>query len=505
MNTPYVPPPWTAAARCRCDRRSPLRRNEESPQAVIGTATAGCRRPRLSWLAIAALLAGCATAPDSRPPVVETPAAWSVAAPGQRPVELTTWWTAWGDPGLNELVELALAGNPDLDAASARLRQARAARAVAVSAGGPSLDASSALRRSHSAGSTREGVTVGGSDSDSFQAGVDASWEADLFGRVRSGVEAAEADVQAAVEAQAAVRVSLVAEVARTHVDIRVLRERLRITRENLDAQTRTRDIIARRTRAGLQSGLDEANADSQLASTAAQIPRLESSLRQTQNALAALCGQLPGALDARLAARAEASPPLPAPPSAGIPSDLPRRRPDIRRAEQAIRAAAARVGATAADFYPRLRLGASAGVQNTDSDDPFSPLREFWSVGPSATWSLYDRGRTRASVDVQEALREQALIDYRKTVLTAWREVEDALSSASRERERRVALEQAVTASRRAAGLADKLYAAGQTDFLNVLIARRAQLAAEEALAQNTSDLASSLASLYKALGGGW
>jgi outer membrane protein TolC len=181
------------------------------------------------------------------------------------------------------------------------------------------------------------------------------------------------------------------------------------------------------------------------------------------------------------------------------------RRRPDIRRAEQTIRAASARVGAAEADFFPRFRIGASAGVQNTDDGKFFDPLREFWSLGPSATWSLYNRGATRAGVEVQEALREQAMLDYRRTVLTALREVEDAMTTESRERARRVELEKADAASRRALELAEKLYQAGQVDYLQVLIARRTQLGSEEALSQNTADIASALAALYKALGGGW
>ena len=468
----------------------------------------GLLRLRAAVTALGAMLTllwACAVGPEFQKPQPELPAEWAGASEAvQTPAAhqdaaLAAWWALFGDMTLEDLANRALAANLDLRQAQARLRQARAARGVAAGGLGPAVEASGAQRYSRSAAAGTSDST-----SDQYQAGFDASWEIDLFGGRRRAVEAADADLQAAVEAHRDARVSLIAEVARSYINLRTLQQQIAITRQNLGAQQHTAELTRQRFEGGFASGLDVANAQAQVATTAAQLPSLESDVRQAIHSLSVLLGAAPGMLTAELSPVG----PIPAAPPgvpAGVPSDLLRRRADIRSAEARIHAATARIGVATAELFPTFTLSGSLGYRSTDFTSWFDWANRFWSLGPSVRWRLFETGRIRAGVELQKALQEQEVIAYQQIVLNALQEVENALIAAVREQDRRESLLAAVAANRRAVRLAEMLYTEGQTDFLNVLQAQRSLYAAEEALAQSSRNVSIQLVALYKALGGGW
>ncbi len=466
----------------------------------------------LALLASASLLAGCMVGPDYVKPGTRVPAAWAGPAPSgpaspvgaSRPAtqpasaekDLAQWWTAFGDATLTSLVARAVESNLDLRLAEARIRQARAARVAAISGLGPTLNGTSNYTR---------GQTGRAPITNQYQVGFDAGWELDIFGGTRRGVEAAEADLRLAVEDRRDVLVTLSAEVASNYVALRAYQQRLVIARRNLQAQQHSAEITRKKRAGGLVvSGLDVANAEAQVASTTAAIPMLEMAARQTIYSLGVL-------LDLEPAALAEQLSPAGAIPAAkltvplGVPSDLLRRRPDIRRAEADIHAATARIGVAVADLYPRVTISGSLGFRASDLRDWFNPLSRFWSFGPGVSWSLFNTGANLANIDIRKALADQTILAYRKTVLTAMQEVENALIASAKEQERRKALVDAVAANRKAVELSTDLYSQGQTDFLNVLNAQRSLYATEDALGDSEAAMSTDLIALYKALGGGW
>lgn len=456
---------------------------------------------------------GCAVGPDFRKPQVSMPGEW-VEGPSTLKPDLSQeggiarWWDLFQDPVLSSLVERALGSNLDLKLAEARIAQARAARAAAIGSLGPQVEGSAAFRR------TRTPVTLptgpGGGEktkglvSDHYEAGFDSAWELDLFGGRRRGLEASQADLLAAVENRRDVLVSLAAEVAREYLELRTLQERILVAKKNLDAQRRTAEITRKRFEAGFASGLDVANARAQAATTEAQIPVLQASERQRVYALGLLLGHEPGALLKELS-RPAGLPHAPPAVPVGLPSELLRRRPDIRKAEAELHAATARVGVAVAELFPKFTITGSLSFQASDAASWFNWVNRIWSFGPGMSWRLFETGRVRAEIAQREALQEQALISYKQTVLEALKEVEDALVAAAREEEHRRALLEAVEANRKAVDLALKLYIEGQTDFLNVLQAQRALYASEDELIQSLRTSCVQLVALYKALGGGW
>jgi multidrug efflux system outer membrane protein len=453
------------------------------------------------------MITGCAVGPDFHRPKMPVPPGWAgpTAKPVQQPPaagkrELADWWTLFQDPTLTSLIDRAVASNLDLKLAEARIREARAAKGVAAGGLGPSLDASGSYQRRHSSADNGTGSSSG----DQYQAGFDAGWEIDIFGGRRRNLEAADADLQAAVETRRDVLVSLTAEVARNYINLRAFQQQIVITQKNLAAQRHSAKLTRQRFEGGFVSGLDVANADAQSATTAAQIPLLESSVQQAIYSLSVLLGEPPAALAAELSPTAtipNAPPEVPA----GVPSELLRRRPDIRRAEAQIHAATARIGVAAAELFPKFTIAGSAGYQSGNFSSWFDWANRFWSFGPSMSWRLFEGGSIRAGVELQKALQEQEVITYRQTVLSALQEVENALIASSKEQAHRKALVTAVTANRKALALAETLYTEGQTDFLNVLQAQGALYATEDALVQSTSTVSTNLVALYKALGGGW
>jgi NodT family efflux transporter outer membrane factor (OMF) lipoprotein len=434
------------------------------------------------------------------------PAGWNNApreVTTNSPVQLAAWWKTFNDSRLDSLIERALQANNDLKAAAARVRTARALRGAAVADLLPTVGASASLttaRRSQNALS----FPVRLLDTDTYQAGFDATWEIDVFGGKRRALRAATADLQTIEEDQRAVLVSLLAEVARNYVEFRGTQRRLAIARENLAAQQQVLDITQIRSDKGLASELDVAQAKSVLASTRAQVPSLETALKQSSHRLSVLLGEQPGSLEDELAADT----PIPAPPPevpAGLPSDLLRRRPDVRRSERQLAAATARIGVATAELFPKFFLTGSGGYQSLDSENLISPASKFWSAGPSVRWRLLEYPRLRALIKAQTAQQEQVLAQFNQTVLVALEDVENALVAYGKEKERYQSLRESTEASRRALELANQLYAKGLGEFLNVLVAERTLYQAEDALVQSRRTMTQNVVALYKALGGGW
>ncbi len=455
-------------------------------------------------LAVSLVASGCAVGPDYKSPETRVPDRWSAPAasvPADDPAPLARWWTGFRDPELTSLIERAFQANLDLKLAQTRIRQARASLTAAGGGLGPTASATGAFQRGQSPQSS--GKTAG-PVTNQYQTGFDAGWEIDLFGGLRRGREAAAANLQAAVETRRNVFVTLASEVARNYIALRTGQRRIALARATLEAQRRSAELTRTKARGGFSSGLDAAGADSAAAATAAQIPALETAVRQTIHNLGVLLGREPAALLQELSPEAAVPAAPPAIP-AGIPSDLLRRRPDIRAAEAGIHAATARIGVATADLFPKLTLSGAVGTQAANTGSLFQQASRFWSFGPSADWQIFSMGRTQANIELQKAAREETFVAYQQTVLAALQEVEDALTAAAGEESRRAALVQAEASSRKAVELSTALYTEGQTDFLNVLEAQRSLYSAQDALAQSAGALATDVVALYKALGGGW
>jgi outer membrane protein, multidrug efflux system len=477
------------------------------------------QRPAAGLLLLVGIM-GCTVGPNFRMPDMRLPATWSEVPQNgvtTQPLHMAQWWKTFNDPGLDALIERAVQSNLDLRLAQARMRESRALRGVAAADLWPTIDVSGSYarnRRSENVSAAQGGpangspasggAAFGKLEQDLFQSGFDASWEVDLFGGVRRSIEAADADLAASVEDLRDVLVTLLAEVARNYVEVRGFQRRITIAQDNIRSQQETLELTQARFDAGLTSQLDVVQAASQLATTQAQVPTLETSLKQGIHRLSVLLGQAPGVLLSEVS-QAAPIPPGPLEVPVGLPSDLLRRRPDVRRAERQVAAATARVGVAVADLFPKLSLTGSLGLQsNLLADLPLGSSR-FWSIGPTLSWPLFDAGRIRANIQVQNAREEQRLTQYAQAVLTSLEDVENALVAYSREQTRRNRLAEAVAANRRAVELANELYTRGLGDFLNVLESQRSLFSSQSDLVQSEATVSSNVVALYKALGGGW
>jgi len=470
-------------------------------------------RRRVRWSVLAVIVSlylmavtGCLVGPDYKPPQTQVPSSWTETATAQPPAhpyqDLVHWWTTFNDPMLSLLVDRAIQSNLDLKLAQARIRQARAARNVTAAGLGPTVNAGGSYTRSGSAVETPGGTE--NNTSNLYRTGLDSAWEIDIFGGVRRSIEAADASLQAAVEDRRDVLVTLAAEVGLNYTDLRSFQQQIAIAQQNLKAQRHTAEITRQRYQAGFVGALDVANAEAQVATTASQIPLLESFARQSIYSLSILLGREPSALLEELTPVAD----IPAAPPAapvGVPADLLRRRPDIRRAEAQIHAATAQIGVATADLFPKFALSGSIGYQSNQFSSWVDWVNRFWSFGPSASWEIFASGAIRANIELQKAVQEQTLIAYQQTVLAALQDVENALVASTKEAQRREALAAAVDSNRKAVQYSLQLYTQGQIDFLNVLDAQRSLYVSELALVQSTHDISTDLVALYKALGGGW
>ena len=461
---------------------------------------------RLSLMLPFALLAACALGPDYARPAVELPAAYSETA-GWAPVDVAApaapageWWQAYGDATLADLVPRIALANQDLAAAFARQRQAEAALGVARAGLWPTVGVDLQVTRSRGAQNRGNAVTAR-SDSAATLARLagSASWELDLWGRVRRGVEQAEANHAASAADLAATELSLRADLVSTYLALRVSEAERRLLDARVLALVRARDITRNRYRAGVAPKLDLSQAETQLASLRAQAVDLAQQQATLRHALATLVGVVPGALEL---AASEAPPNVPAAPPA-VPATLLQRRPDIAAAERRMAAANAAIGVAVAAWYPTLSLGASAGFQHSNVIDLVSLPFNFWSVGPALAGTLFDGGLRRGQSERARAAYDETVATYRQTVLVAMREVEDQLATLGVLAEETRHAEDAVASAREAESLALNQYKAGTVDYLTVVSAQTAALDAERTLLGLRGRRLAASVELFKALGG--
>jgi NodT family efflux transporter outer membrane factor (OMF) lipoprotein len=455
-------------------------------------------------------IAGCTVGPDYHRPLTNAPKQWSdtmAAGETDRSTSIATWWKGFGDKKLDSLVARALASNLDLRMAEARVREARAQLGVTQSDLWPTVDANGSYSRQRL--STNEPLVNAlpsgtALENDVYQSGFDASWELDVFGGTRRAVEGARANVVAAVFSQKDVQVTLVSEVARNYVEARSYQSRLAIAIDNIKAQQETVALAHRRFDHGLTTKLDVEQAATVLAQTQAQVPALENGLAVSIHRLGVLLGQDPGSLQKELSAAG----PIPTTPPVvpvGLPSDLLLRRPDIRIAERQLAAANARIGVATADLFPKFSLTGNAGLESVSASDWFTAGSRYWSVGPTVQWRIFDAGRIRSNIRVQNARQEEALANYENTVLRGFEDVENALVGYAKEKARNISLREAVATSQSTLDLARQQYADGIATFINVLDAERSLYQAQDDLVQSDQRVTQNLIAVYKALGGGW
>lgn len=414
----------------------------------------------------------------------------------------TLWWRGFNDEKLNQLIELAIMGNYDLRIATANLREARALRSEARFDLYPTMTSQASYTRERL--STRVPPVSSDRDINLYDAGFDATWEIDFFGRVRRSVEASTAEVRAAEANRQDVVVSILAEVARNYFELRGAQNQLEVARRNAENQKQTLDLTIALLEGGRGTELDTSRARAQLNSTLATIPPLETIIKRTIYRLSVLTGQQPAALESEL------SKPLPLPNlpnlvALGSPKELLRRRSDIRVAEHNLAAATARIGVATADLFPRITLIGSIALEADSFAGLFKGGSNMFFFGPQIFWAAFDLGRVRARIKAAGARAEAALAQYEQTILLALEETENALVDFSRQQERRNFLRESAQASERAMELAQLRYRYGVADFLTVLDAERTLLQAQDQLAQSETNTATALIAVYKALGGGW
>lgn len=455
---------------------------------------------------LALLLSGCVVGPNYRAPLIEAPPAWHTETPGgvqkqtADAVYLSVWWKSLNDPILSRLVEEAAVNNLDLKQAQARLRESRARRGVTATDRFPTVKANVSNIRNRSSAEIGTGSSR---SSETISAQLDASLEVDLFGGKKRALEADSATLEASQENERDVQVSLLAEVVLTYIEIRTYQAQINNTRTTIASLEESSQLAGWQNQAGLVSQLDVEQARLNLEQTRAQIPTLLNKLEQSRNNLALLLGRPQGTVPELLNVM-----PIPAAPveiAVGVPAETMRQRPDIRRAERQLAAATAQVGKAEAARYPTLSISGTIGLQASSLGTLLNPTAFIYSLANNAVMTIFDGGRLKQQVEIQNALQEQALITYQSTVRSALRDVENALIAYAEEQNRRRFLVDAVTAAQSTASLATSQYAAGLVDYSTVLDSQRSLLSVQDQQIQSEAAVTSNLARLYKTLGGGW
>lgn len=456
-------------------------------------------------------LAGCAVGPDFQRPAAALPDRWSVSAvqasngrdsrsPDAR------WWKVFNDAELSSLAERAAAANLDVKTATTRWMQARAARRMTGADTEPSVGVSASYQ--HARSSQKGLLDISGlngkKDYNVWQPGLDASWELDLWGRVRREIESADASVEASAELRRGVLLSVLAETVRDYIQLRGVQAQQAIIRHNLDIARHSLRLTQIRFADGVATHLETAEASAEVSAIEAQLPVLENEHARFVNALSYLLGEPPRALENELQAIAPI-PPVPPSVPLGLPSELAERRPDIREAEARLHAATADVGVAVGDFYPRITLSANLGLQAMHLGDLDSWSSRMFGVGPALTVPIFEGGRLKGLLALRKAQQQEAMIGFQRTVLEAWHDVDDAMSDYGTRQQRHEKLAETVDQDRIALDNAERRYVAGASDFLQVLTMQRDLLAAQQAMVASSTDVSVSLVGLYKALGGGW
>ena len=427
------------------------------------------------------------------------------------------WWSVFDDPVLNGLVEEASRQNLGLQGAGLRILEARAQLGIATGNLYPQTQQLNATAATVGGSSNAANSSGGDLSYKDLTASLDAAWELDFWGKFRRGIESADARYLATIADYDDIMVTLTAEVARTYILIRTLEERIRLAEENVATQRRSLEIAENRFEGGLVTELDVQQARSLLANTWALLPRFKVDLQRTQHALSVLLGTPPTDLAAKLEVPGKGAgiPEVPTKVAVGIPADLLRRRPDIRRAELQAAAQSARIGVAKADLLPHFALIGSIGLRTSDSSltrtggstlgDLVSSDSVTYFAGPSLSWDLLNYGRIRNEVRVQDARFQQTIVNYQDTVLRAAQEVEDAMAGFLRGQEEAAFLAEAVAASRRSVEIALLQYSEGMNDYQRVLDTQRGLTADQDNLTATRGSVALDLVGMYKALGGGW
>ncbi len=479
-------------------------------------------RRLLSVLLASGVLAGCTVGPNYVAPTLPVPPAFvgPQGMPGAA-VDPARWWSSFGDPQLDALVERALKGNPDIAIAASRVRQARVQEIVARSAGLPNVNATanasrvdfsknagfSSLARAFGGGDSSggtQGVALPGSGITTFSTGFDASWELDLFGGVRRSTEGARARTDAAVWSKRDAAVTLAAEVAQAYFALRLDQAQIATIEQELVRQRRALQIAGNIAKVGLVPQIDVTRQRGSITSTEARAEPIRADIALRTHALAILLGEPPATLMTELAAPSPAALGVPSVP-AGLPSDLLRRRPDIRTAERDLAAATADIGVAVADLYPRFTLTGVAQLISTTLGSLFEGDSLQLTGTGAAQFPLLDWGRRKSTVKIREEDREQAYQRYRATVLQALRDVEDPLTQIAAERRRNAALQRAVVDAESSARSTESQYRTGFIAQDALLNAETQVLSAREQLVASDAQLRQLTAALFKALGGGW
>lgn len=469
-------------------------------------------RPRAARTVVTALgallLGACAVGPDYRePPPVDTGSGWTQSVDAARTqVELSAWWTSLGDPALDRLVAAALSDNLDLRQAQARIGEARALRDRTAGGYAPSVDASgSVTRRRQSENGPLPIGSIPGLERDQtiYDAGFDAAWEIDLFGKTRRAVESAEASVQAAQADAIDARISVAAEVARSYLTLRGAQRELAAREASVETLQQTYDLVHRRLQVGDASQADVDTAQSRLAAAAAGLPGIRARLRGAALGLGVLLGAPP---ERELALLDTGVPEIMlAPIPVGARADILRRRPDVRGAERRLAARTADIGVATAELFPKLSIGAGGGFQSLDAGNLFESASQTFSIMPVISWRLFDGGRVRAEIHASEARQKQAALAYEGAVLAALGDAERALSDYKLGLDAVQRQRAAVEAARRSYAHMQMRFKAGDIALTDLLAEERVLRDAEDAYVRTHTATAIDLIALFKALGGGW
>lgn len=459
-------------------------------------------------IAIMMILGGCAAVgPNYTTPEQEMPDTWTDSWTAdqnnvihQNQVFQHDWWSLFNDPLLNHYIEDATQNNLNVLTAFLRMEEAKARLGVLLGDRFPEVTADGDILRQRSS----DNSISGGYEEKFYSPSLGARWEIDLFGRIRRSIEAATADYQVSEEEFHGVMVSLYGEVSRTYFTIRTAQARLTSAEANIGSQVELLELTRSRFTHGLATDLDIAQAERLLARAEAEVPPLKVELSESINRLSVLLGRMPGDLHHELLVVK----PIPLPPpnaSVGLPADLLRRRPDIRKAERVLAAQTARIGIATADLYPSFSLTGMFGFESIDAADLLDAGSRVFSFGPSLRWQIFSGGSIRNTIKAQDAVTQQALLAYEQSVLTGVLEVENSLKAYVEDRVRLRALERSVDAAQRSVRLSTRLYKEGLVDFQPVLDAQRDQFNFENQLAVARGNSSINFVRLYTALGGGW
>lgn len=456
---------------------------------------------------IVAALTGCMTVgPDYKRPQIETPEQWPGATAGE-PVS-STWWKAYGDPVLDQMIDEALVHNLDLRRAIARVDEARSALGITRADQYPGVSAKAAASRNRISQETLITVPPGVDPKyNDYQATLNVSYEIDFWGKYRRATEAAQAELLGSQFNREAVRLALIADVAKGYFALRALDAQVQITRRTISTRQASTALQRLRFDSGVASEFDLRQVEAEAAQAEALLPTIEQQLATQETALAVLIGRSPRAIVAQPVDRGTAIDALTAPPSvpAGLPSEILERRPDLRQAEQSLIAANARIGQARAAYYPSISLTGFFGTESSALSGLFDPQSRMWQFAGSAAQTVFDAGRTRSQVGVAKARQQQALAQYQSAIQNAFKDALDALVVQRKAREVMAAEQTRIDALQVAMKLAQMRYDNGVASLLDVLIAERALLDAQLNRVQAQRAQLAATADLFKAMGGGW